>query len=150
MHIFDNDNLKINASGVFIKPLYKTIAFYEINRIELVKSHTIKRRKFSFILGLAITIFFSAQIVRVTPYIEPTSTTNLKSQMMIYFSLYILSFFGIYLLYLSLWKKPVMKIITLDNHVYLHPLPSKKNQLSQIITCLKKCDVTLINMLPPI
>ena len=147
--IFENDNLKINTSGVFIKPLYKSVAFYDINRIELVKSHTIKRRKFSFILGLAITIFFSIQIVRMTPYID-LSATDVRSQMMIYLSLYILSFFGIYLLYISSSKKPVIRIITLDNHEYLYPLPNKRNQLSKIITCLENYDVTLVNMLPTV
>ena len=147
--IFENDNLKISASGVFLKPLYKSIAYCDINRIELVKSHTIKRWKFSFILGLAITLFFSVQIVRITPYIDFT-TTDARSHMMIYFSLYILSFFGIYLLYLSLSKKPVIKIITLDNHEYLYPLPNNRNQLSEIVTCLENYDVTLVNMLPTI
>ena len=148
--IFENDNLKINENGIFIKPLYKNIFYYEINRIELVKSHIIKRQKVSFILGLVITVFFSVQIIRITPYIEPTSTTNPRGQIMIFLSLCILLFFGIYLLYLSLFKKPVIKIITIDNHEYLYSLPNKRNQLSQIITCLKNCDVIVVNMLPQI
>jgi hypothetical protein len=146
--IFDNSNLTINTNGVFIKPLYKNIAFCEMNRIELVKGHVIKNWKISFILGLGLAIFFSMQIIKNTPHVNPTSTTNLRSQMLIYLSQFVFLFFGTYLLYLSLSKKPVIKIITLDNYEYLYPLSNNKNQLSQIVSFLKNSNVTLKNMLP--
>ena len=145
--MFENNYLKINEYGIFIKSLYKNIAFYEINRIELVKGHVIKNWKFSFILGLVMTIVFPFQIVKITPYIDPTTTLNVQFQMMVYISLYIFLFCGLYLLYVSLSKKPVIRIFTEDNHMYLYPLSTNKNQLSHIVIYLSTCDVTLINML---
>ena len=148
--IFDNNDLIINKNGVFVKSIYKNISYYEMNRIELVRGHVIKRWKFSFILGLLITIVFTFQIVKITPYIDPTTTISLRIQMATYISLFILLSFGLSLLYLSLSKKPVIKIFTLDNRMYLYPLSNNRKQLSNIVSFLKTCNVTFINMLPPI
>ena len=148
--IFDNNDLIINMNGVFIKPIYKNIAYYEMKRIELVRGHVIKRWKLSFILGLLITIVFTFQIVKITPYIDPTTTISLRIQMATYISLFIFLSFGLYLLFLSLSKKPCIKIFTLDNHMYLYPLSNNRNQLSNVVSFLKTCNVIFVNMLPQI
>jgi len=148
--IFESNDLVINKYNIFIKSQYKNITYFEISRIELFKGHVIKKWKFSLILGLAMTIFFSTQIVKVSLYIGSIDipwSTNLRPLIALYISLIILLIFGIYLLYLSLLIKPVIKIITLDNHEYLYSLSSNKKQLSNIISSLKTCDVTLNNML---
>jgi len=145
--IFETNDLIVNEYSVFVKSIYKNITYFEISHIELFKGHVIKKWKLSLILGLAMTIFFAILIVRVTPNIEIPTDVNIRAQMAIYISLYILLIFGIYLLYLSVSKKPVIKIITLDNQEYLYPLPNNKNQLLDIVSSLKTCDVTVNNML---
>ena len=147
--ILDDNNLIININGVFVKHIYKNIAYSEMKCIELVRGHVIKRWKFSFILGLLITIVFTLQIVKITPYIDPTTTISLRVQMATYISLFIFLSFGLYLLYLSLSKKPCIKIFTLDNRMYLYPLSNSRNELSNIVSFLETCNVNLINMLPP-
>ena len=145
---FENKYLKINVVGIFINPIYKKFSFFEINRIELVKGHVIKKWKLSFFLGLVISFFFIMLIVKWTLYIDPITTENIRRIVTIYISLFMLLFFGLYLLFLSLSKKPIIKIFTLDNRMYLYPLSNNRNQLSHIVSFLKTCDVTLINKLP--
>jgi len=144
---FENEDLKINAVGFFIKPIYKNISFFEIARIELVKDHVIKGWILSFFLGLGISLFFIILIVNWTIYIGPTTMENVRRKVTIYISLVIMLLFGLSLVFLSLSKKTVIKIFTFDNKMYLYPLSNNKNQLSHIISFLKTCDVNLVNML---
>ena len=148
--IFDNNDLTITTNGVFLKPIYKNIAYYEMKRIELVKDHVIKGWRLSFFLGLGISFFFITLIVKWALYIGPTTIENVRRKVTIYISLFIMLFFGLYLLFLSLSKKPVIKIFTLDHHMYLYPLSNNKNQLSNIVSLLETCNVPLINLLPPV
>ena len=146
--IFENNDLIINANGIYLKSFYKYIAYCEMRRIELVRGHVIKRWKFSFFLGAVITIFFSILIVKTTPNIDITKSTYVQALFKTYISLFIFLSFGLYLLYLSLSKKPVIKIFTLDNHMYLYPLSNNRNQLSNIDSFLKTCNVNFVNFLP--
>jgi len=148
--IFNNNDLTINKNGVFIKPIYKNISYYEMKRIELVRGHFIKRWKFSFTMGAVIMIFFSIMIINSTPNIDITTSTNVQALLKTYISLFIFLSFGLYLLFLSLLKKPCIKIFTLDNHMYLYPLSNNRNQLSNVVSFLKTCNVVFVNMLPPI
>ena len=146
--VFENNYLIINVDNIFFKAIYKNIAYHEVSYIELFKGHVIKRWKLSFILGLGITIYFIVHIFRTTQFIDPSTITDSRSYMLMYISLYVFLFFGVYILYLSLLKKPVIKIFTLDNHTYLYPLSNNKNRLLHILNFLGTCNVTLVNKLP--
>ena len=101
----------------------------------------------SLILGVGITFIFTLLFVKWIINFEPTFTEHLRGYIGIGVSMFIMMLFGLCLIYISLLKKPVIKIYTFDNQMFLEPLTKNKKQLINIVNFLSNCDVKLINRL---
>jgi hypothetical protein len=129
---FTTDYFSINPHGIdILRNGYKCkhLEYNEIKLIEIKKSRSIKKWYIASVLGIVISFFFLRLIIIKTPQFNLSEVVYVRSALLVYISLYILFFAGLFLIIISNIRTLVINIVLHNKQKYLYPLTTlKKNQ----------------------